>query len=426
MSQATQDAQTIQQLKTTLTEVLDDLKQKLNDKIACKTSQIWKTLSKNSSDPDSLPINDSLWATVKEKLPQDLSVSLIKFLSAYICQSNNFTITENYFMYNLMIAAKQKKFLLHRSLNNDSCKFVKKIYKKISESLSSIPKASSPQPTEVMQGEAEVMQGEEVMQVENPETQPAEFGLALGRPELNFNLTKDLGGNWLNHNFSSNQETRRAKGWGAGSQRPGSGQNFEPENDKDRSSSPFTFTKSKPDNLIEASGTANGFRNFFTAKPKFCAPDQKNDRYKENFDESVLENKNPDLLPWGPPAGPMVEAKIFLPSGIGGKPACGRKNSVGGQEGFRIFGDLGSQRLMGGQKYLDSSFTGGENNENNENGENGDNNENEYQTNCISRGGKSGCVNDEALTVRTKKQSGSKKRHKRSGSILLSVFLFWF
>jgi hypothetical protein len=42
-----------------------------------------------------------------------------------------------------MIAAKQKKFLLHRSLNNDSCKFVKKIYKKISDSLSAIPKTEA-------------------------------------------------------------------------------------------------------------------------------------------------------------------------------------------------------------------------------------------------------------------------------------------
>jgi hypothetical protein len=58
-----------------------------------------------------------------------------------------------------------------------------------------------------------------------------------------------------------------------------------------------------------------------------------------------------------------------------------------------------------GEKYVDSSFTVGENNGNNEN------NENEYQTNCISTRDKDGCVNDEALTVRTKKQSGSKKRH---------------
>jgi hypothetical protein len=281
MSQATQDVQTIQQLKTTLTEVLEDLKQRLNDKIACKTSQIWKILSKNSPDPDSLAINDSLWATVKAKLPQDLSVSLIKFLSAYICQSNNFTITENYFIYNLMIAAKQKKFLLHRSLNNDSCKFVKKIYKKISESLSAIPKAEAG-------GQIDATQ------VENPETQPAEFGNMDTRPELNFNYTKDSEANWFAHNFSSNQETRRAKGSRANSQRPNSQQNFEPENDKDRSSSPFTFTKSKPDDGQAPKSTENGFRNFFTAKTRFCGEDQKNDRYKENFEESIME-KNSDF-----------------------------------------------------------------------------------------------------------------------------------
>lgn len=72
---------------------------------------------------------------------------------------------------------------------------------------------------------------------------------------------------------------------------------------------------------------------------------------------------------------------------------------------------------MVGEKYLDSSFTVGENNGNNEN------NENDYQTNCIYTRDKDGCVNDEALTVRTKKQSGSKKRHKRSSSNLPSVFL---
>lgn len=62
-----------------------------------------------------------------------------------------------------MIAAKQKKFLLHRSLNNDSCKFVKKIYKKISESLSAIPKAEALQQIDAKQGEY-------------PETHPVEFG----------------------------------------------------------------------------------------------------------------------------------------------------------------------------------------------------------------------------------------------------------
>jgi hypothetical protein len=116
------------------------------------------------------------------------------------------------------------------------------------------------------------------------------------RQELNFNLTKDSGANWSAHNFSSNQETRRAKG-----SRPDSQQNFEPENDRDRSSSPFTFTKSKTDDALAPKSTENGFRNFFTAKTRFCAEDQKNDRYKENLEESILEKnldfgKNTELL----------------------------------------------------------------------------------------------------------------------------------
>jgi hypothetical protein len=121
------------------------------------------------------------------------------------------------------------------------------------------------------------------------------------RQELNFNLIKDSGANWSAHNFSSNQETRRAKGSRQDFQHPDSQQNFEPENDRDRSSSPFTFTKSKPDDVLAPKCTENGFRNFFTAKTRFCAEDQKNDRYKETLEESILEKnldfgKNPELL----------------------------------------------------------------------------------------------------------------------------------
>lgn len=115
------------------------MKLRFNNKMASRCLAIWQKLAKlNPSHEDNnrvkcLQINDEMWKTVKESFDENLSVSLVKFLSAYICQTSNFNITEEYFIFNLMIAAKQKKFFLHETLKSSSAKFFKSIYKRISE-----------------------------------------------------------------------------------------------------------------------------------------------------------------------------------------------------------------------------------------------------------------------------------------------------
>ena len=77
--------------------------------------EVWRQLI-DSNDSLSLTIDDSLWSKVKKRFSSDLSNSLIKFLSSYICQTGSFEVEREYFIYHLFSAASQQKFFLDQTL----------------------------------------------------------------------------------------------------------------------------------------------------------------------------------------------------------------------------------------------------------------------------------------------------------------------
>ena len=198
------DIEFIQNIKNTQMESVGHIKLRFNDKMASRCLAIWQKLSilnkaqGNNNKTNALPINDEMWKIVKESFDENLSVSLIKFLSAYICQTNRFTIDEEYFIYNLLIAAKQKKFFLHETLKSSSAKYFKNIYKRLAEVIKMISKPYKDSQIETCNTTNSYVNSNQNMQIK------------MNRKNSNFNL--------LNENLASKK------------------------NDLDHS--PFNFTKS--------------------------------------------------------------------------------------------------------------------------------------------------------------------------------------
>ena len=98
-----------------VSEIVVAMKEKISALKQSRCLGIWEKINQGNDD-GKVEINDSLWSAVKSSFNEKLCNSLIKFFSSFICQTGTFELTKNFFLFNLVAAADQRKFFLHESL----------------------------------------------------------------------------------------------------------------------------------------------------------------------------------------------------------------------------------------------------------------------------------------------------------------------
>ena len=98
-----------------LTPILGKIKQIFVQTKQSNCLEVWRQLCSNGIQ-SKVTIDDNLWSNVKQSFSPELSSSLIKFLSSYICQTGSFEVEKDYFVFHLYSAAEQQKFFLDQTL----------------------------------------------------------------------------------------------------------------------------------------------------------------------------------------------------------------------------------------------------------------------------------------------------------------------